>query len=79
MINVRHHCLNMALELELGTLPRSTACDTSDVEPVSPRQRRAAVSWGLLLGSAKPRPRVEETGLSVWQKSPQEAEKKLRV
>lgn len=44
MINGRRHCLNMALELELGTLPCSSECDTSDTEPVSPKQ--------LLLGSA---------------------------
>lgn len=60
MINGRRHCLNMALELELGTLPHSTECDTSDMEPVFPKQ----LPLGSAPGSAKPRPRVEETGLS---------------
>lgn len=60
MINGRHHCLNTALELELGTLPCSTECDARDMEPVSPPAAPRCHGWALLLGLRKAT--AEETG-----------------
>lgn len=73
MINSRHHCLNMALELELSTLPQSTVCDRSDMEPVSPPLPAGVCSWG----SVKPPPRLKETGLSSLAEITRGAEKRL--
>lgn len=82
MINGRHHCLNTALELELGTLPCSTECDARDLEPMSPPRQHPTATAGLCSwGSAKPPPRrLEETGLSsLAEITPRGAEKKLHV